>query len=93
MTASHGQAGARVLVIGAAGNTGQHIVSRLTELGIPVRAATRQGKPTGQPLAEAVRFDWAQADSHDAALAGVDRMYLIAPAVDADPGPIWSVAA
>ncbi|AKQ69395.1 Oxidoreductase [Myxococcus hansupus] len=88
MTAPQGQTGARALVIGAAGNTGRHIVSRLTELGIPVRAATRQGKPTGHPLADAVRFDWAEATGHDAALEGVDRMYLIAPATDADPAAL-----
>ncbi|WP_229908453.1 NAD(P)H-binding protein [Comamonas sp. JC664] len=88
MTASQGQTGARILVIGAAGNTGRHIVSRLTELGVPVRAATRQGTPTGHPLAEAVRFDWARTDGHDAALEGVDRLYLIAPAVDADPASL-----
>ena len=69
---------ARVLVIGATGNTGRHIVSRLMELGLTVRTATRGERPTDS-TAEHVRFDWADPASHDEALSGVDRMYLIAP--------------
>ncbi len=74
----------RVLVVGAAGNTGRHIVSRLTELGLTVRAATRNGH-LPDSTAEQVRFDWTDASTHDEALAGVDRMYLIAPALVDDP--------
>jgi len=74
----------RVLVIGAAGNTGRHIASRLAELGLTVRAATRGERPA-DGLAEHVRFDWADPSSHEAALSGVDRMYLIAPAAVEDP--------
>ncbi|WP_426756770.1 NmrA family NAD(P)-binding protein [Myxococcus sp. Y35] len=87
MTAPQRQNGGRVLVIGAAGNTGRYIVSRLTELGVPVRAATRQGGLPGGSV-EAVRFDWADATSHDAALAGVERMYLIAPREVEDPSAL-----
>jgi ergot alkaloid biosynthesis protein len=74
----------RVLVIGATGNTGRHIVSRLTELGFTVRTATRQERPPDS-TPEHVRFDWADASSHEAALSGVDRMYLVAPAMVEDP--------
>ncbi|WP_163784628.1 NmrA family NAD(P)-binding protein [Myxococcus vastator] len=84
---AHRQSASRVLVIGAAGNTGRSIVHRLTELGVPVRAATRGGKMTDNS-AEPVRFDWADEASHDTALAGVDRMYLIAPGLVDDPSPL-----
>lgn len=78
---------ARVLVIGAAGNTGRNIVHRLTELSVPVRAATRGGKMTDDS-AEPVRFDWADEASHDTALDGMDRMYLIAPGLVDDPSTL-----
>jgi ergot alkaloid biosynthesis protein len=74
----------RILVIGATGNTGRHIVSRLTELGLTVRTATRS-PPIPDSPAEHVRFDWADASTHDAAISGVDRMYLVAPAFVDDP--------
>ncbi|MFP2958521.1 NmrA family NAD(P)-binding protein [Myxococcus sp. 1LA] len=84
MTTHQRQDGARALVIGAAGNTGRHIVTRLAELGMPVRAATRRGERLDS-ASEPVRFDWADVASHDAALEGVDRMYLLAPGMVADP--------
>jgi uncharacterized protein YbjT (DUF2867 family) len=74
----------RVLVIGATGNTGRHIAARLTELGLTVRTATRGDRaPDSTP--EHVRFDWADASTHEEALSGVDRMYLVAPALVEDP--------
>jgi uncharacterized protein YbjT (DUF2867 family) len=74
----------RVLVTGATGNTGRHIVTRLTELGLLVRTAARGG-PSPDSTAEHVRFDWADASSHEEALSGVDRMYLVAPSLVDDP--------
>ncbi|WNG57724.1 NAD(P)H-binding protein [Archangium gephyra] len=85
-TSSSGDS-ARVLVIGATGNTGRHIVSRLMELGLTVRTATRGERPTDS-TAEHVRFDWADPASHDEALSGVDRMYLIAPGMVEDPSTL-----
>ncbi len=75
----------RVLVTGATGNTGRHIVSRLTELGLRVRTATRGDRPPDNGTTEHVRFDWADVSSHEEALSGVDRMYLVAPALVDDP--------
>jgi ergot alkaloid biosynthesis protein len=87
MSALRTKGSPRVLVIGATGNTGRHIVSRLTELGLTVRAATR-GERLPDSTVEHVRFDWADASTHDAALAGVDRMYLVAPALVEDPSTL-----
>ncbi|MBM7117246.1 SDR family oxidoreductase [Archangium primigenium] len=80
----------RILVTGATGNTGRVIVTRLLERGMTVRTANRSG-PSPDSATEHVRFDWADASSHEAALEGVDRMYLIAPAGVEDPsGPMLS---
>jgi uncharacterized protein YbjT (DUF2867 family) len=59
------------LVLGGTGKTGSRVVSRLTDLGRPVRTAARHGAD--------VRFDWDDAATHPGAVAGVDRIYLIAP--------------
>jgi uncharacterized protein YbjT (DUF2867 family) len=65
-----------VLVTGASGTTGSRVAARLSARGIAVRAASRSG---------AVRFDWHDPDTHAAALAGVDRVYLVPPTRDPDP--------
>jgi ergot alkaloid biosynthesis protein len=77
----------RVLVIGAAGNTGRPIAEGLTAEGFTVRTATRSSRPP-VAAAEHVRFDWADASTHDAALDGVDRMYALAPPLVDDPSTI-----
>lgn len=64
------------LVVGATGTVGSSVVECLAGAGVPVTAAARGG---------AVRFDWYDAATWDPALAGIDRMYLIAPAGDPDP--------
>ncbi len=69
-----------VLVTGGTGNTGGRISSRLGELGVVARVASRSGSESGQ-----VRFDWADASTHAEALRGVSRAYLVAPALVADP--------
>ncbi|HWO23761.1 MAG TPA: NmrA family NAD(P)-binding protein [Kofleriaceae bacterium] len=84
MSASQSRDAAPILVIGATGHTGRHVVSGLTQLGRPVRAATR-GAHVPDSTAEPVRFDWAEPSSYDAALAGVERMYVMAPDLVADP--------
>lgn len=65
-----------VLVIGATGTVGAFVAEYLSAAGEQVSAAARRG---------AVRFDWYDRSTWDTALAGVDRMYLIAPADDSDP--------
>lgn len=75
---------ARILVTGAAGNTGRPLAQGLVAEGFRVRTTTRNTTPL-LPSAEHVRFDWADSTTHDAALEGVDRMYLLAPGLVEDP--------
>jgi uncharacterized protein YbjT (DUF2867 family) len=65
-----------VLVTGASGTTGSRVAARLDARGVAVRPASRSS---------AVRFDWYEPDTHAAALAGVDRMYLVPPIRDPNP--------
>lgn len=71
----------RVLVTGGTGNTGRQISARLTELGLAVRTASR----TAVPGPDHVRFDWADESTHEPALAGIRRAYLVAPAMNDAP--------
>jgi len=59
-----------VLVTGATGKTGRHLVGLLDAAGIPYRAASRAGEPA---------FDWSRPETWDAALKGVASVYLVAP--------------
>ncbi|MFP2895185.1 NAD(P)H-binding protein [Corallococcus sp. 4LFB] len=77
----------RILVIGAAGNTGRPIAAGLTAEGFTVRTATRDPRPP-VAAAEHVRFDWADPSTHGAALEGVDRMYVLAPGLVEDPSAL-----
>ncbi|MGA6166411.1 NmrA family NAD(P)-binding protein [Amycolatopsis magusensis] len=70
----------KTLVIGGTGTTGSRVA---TLLGAHARVATR--KPAA---ADQVRFDWMARETHGPALAGVDRVYLVAPLGVADPVPI-----
>jgi ergot alkaloid biosynthesis protein len=83
-----GEAGpGRVLITGGTGNTGRRVASRLAELGVPVRTASRAAPPSGS-AGEHARFDWADASTHAPALEGVDRVYLVAPAYVDDPSTL-----
>jgi uncharacterized protein YbjT (DUF2867 family) len=59
------------LVLGGTGRTGTRVARRLTGLGLPVRAAARNGGD--------IHFDWDDPATHPGALHGVDRIYLIPP--------------
>ncbi|MGW2230845.1 NmrA family NAD(P)-binding protein [Streptomyces formicae] len=65
-----------ILVLGATGKTGRHVVARLRAAGHTVRAASRTS-PT--------RFDWTDRATWAPALAGVRAIYLVVPA---EPEPI-----
>lgn len=78
---------ARALITGGTGNTGRRVASRLLELGFQVRAASRAAPAPGS-AGEHVRFDWADASTHALALEGVDRVYLVAPALVEDPSTL-----
>ncbi|MET0236520.1 MAG: NmrA family NAD(P)-binding protein [Kibdelosporangium sp.] len=69
-----------VLVIGGTGTTGSRVA---TMVGDKARIATR--KPSA---ASHVRFDWTDPGTYGPALAGVDRVYLVAPIGVAAPVPI-----
>ncbi|TCO54317.1 NAD(P)H-binding protein [Actinocrispum wychmicini] len=72
-----------VLVIGGTGTTGSRIAALLREQAATVRIGTR--KPThGHP--EHVGFDWSEPATHGPAVAGVDRVYVLAPLGVAEPG-------
>ncbi len=68
-----------VLVLGATGKTGRRLAEQLRAAGAPVRTAARKGAD--------VRFDWDDAGTHDAALAGVRAVYLVPPALRLDHAP------
>ncbi|MFI6876369.1 NAD(P)H-binding protein [Streptomyces sp. NPDC050400] len=59
-----------VLVTGATGRTGRRVAEAAGAAGLTVRAASRSG---------AVRFDWADPGTWDAALRGADGAYLAFP--------------
>ncbi|RAY12702.1 NAD-dependent epimerase [Actinomadura craniellae] len=66
-----------VLVTGATGNVGRHVVAGLLRAGEQVRAMTRAPERAGLPAAaETVRGDLTEPDTVATALNGVDRVYL-----------------
>jgi ergot alkaloid biosynthesis protein len=72
----------RVLVIGASGTTGSRVCAQLHHLGHQPRPASRHPGPRS---AAQVVFDWADPTTHDAALSGVDAIYMVPPVLVADP--------
>ncbi|MFD5285295.1 NAD(P)H-binding protein [Streptomyces rubrogriseus] len=74
------------LVVGATGTTGSRTTARLVGAGHRVKAAGRRAAPV--PGAEPVRFDWYDAATHEAALDGTDRVYLVPPVGDTDPAAV-----
>ena len=76
---------ATVLVIGGTGTTGSRVAALLRKQAATVRIGTRT-PVTGDP--EHVRFDWSEPATHGPAVAGVDRVYLLAPPGVAEPGPL-----
>ena len=67
----------RALVLGASGKVGRRVASRLHDRGVAVAAASRTG---------AVRFDWSDASSWEAAASGCTRAFVMAPdGVPVDP--------
>ena len=59
------------LVLGGTGRTGSLVARTLVERGLGARTASRHGAD--------VLFDWDDPTTHPRALAGVDRVYLVAP--------------
>jgi uncharacterized protein YbjT (DUF2867 family) len=68
----------RVLVTGATGRTGRHLVSQLLASGASFRAMARTPPSAGLPPGvEVVHGDLALPESLDSALAGVDSVFLV----------------
>jgi uncharacterized protein YbjT (DUF2867 family) len=68
----------RVLVTGATGQIGREVVAQLRGTGCQVRALTRNPESADLPReVEVVRGDLAAADTLDAALQGVDAVFLV----------------
>lgn len=57
----------KILVIGGKGKTGRKVSERLTKLGYEVRLGSRSENPS---------FDWQDAATWPAALAGMDKVYI-----------------
>jgi uncharacterized protein YbjT (DUF2867 family) len=72
-----------VLVTGGTGKTGGQLARRLLERGLAVRLASRR-RPA-QHEAEHVAFDWNDSAGFARALAGVTRVYLVAPPASTEP--------
>ncbi|MCW2880541.1 MAG: NmrA family protein [Sphaerisporangium sp.] len=85
-----------ILVTGATGNVGRHVVSALLDKGADVRALTRDPASAGLPEgAEVVRGDLADPAGLDAALEGVESVFLVWPTLSADhaaPATIDAIA-
>jgi uncharacterized protein YbjT (DUF2867 family) len=67
-----------ILVTGATGQIGREVVAQLVEAGVPVRALSRNPESAGLPdPVEVVHGDLEAPDSLDAALAGVNAVFLV----------------
>jgi uncharacterized protein YbjT (DUF2867 family) len=67
-----------ILVLGATGTIGQHVVSDLVARGETVKAATLDGTP--HPAAEAIFFDFRDPSTVAPLFEGVDRVFVSMPA-------------
>ncbi|MDX9721155.1 MAG: NmrA family NAD(P)-binding protein [Myxococcota bacterium] len=74
-----------VLVLGATGTVGSALCRALQEQGQRVRAATRQPRPIPPTSVEDVYFDLERAETFEAALQNVDRVFMIARPGDDNP--------
>ncbi|HST64309.1 MAG TPA: NAD(P)H-binding protein [Mycobacteriales bacterium] len=68
---------APVLVAGATGRVGSVVVDLLTDAGVPVRALSRSAEAETRPAVELVTGDLTDPASLDAALRGVDTVFLV----------------
>ncbi|MEU8920968.1 NAD(P)H-binding protein [Kitasatospora sp. NPDC048545] len=83
-----------ILVIGANGSVGRHVVASLAEDGHEVRALVRgTAKDTLPAGVEAVRGDLTVPESLEPALAGgVEAVYLMWPGLPVEPGVVELIA-
>src|SRR5690242_12045859 len=77
-----------ILVTGATGNVGRHIVTQLLRTGAVVRVLARDPTSAGLPGdVDVRRGDLSAPDTLDACLNGVDAVFLLWPALTADLAP------
>lgn len=69
----------RVLVVGASGKTGRHVVPGVVSRGATVRAASRHPERLDVESADPVFFDWHDESTWGPVLEGVDAVYLVKP--------------
>jgi uncharacterized protein YbjT (DUF2867 family) len=67
-----------ILVTGATGNVGRHVLSQAVAAGAKVRALTRRPDSADLPGVDVVGGDLARPETVAPALAGVDAMFLVA---------------
>lgn len=72
-----------VLITGGTGNTGRALLELLRDRA-EIKVASRNPEAGND---QHVFFDWYDPESHDVALAGVDRLYLVPPIGAIDPMP------
>lgn len=73
----------RILILGASGKTGAAIAHNLHGEGAKLRLASRSGASLSG--AETVFFDWTDPTTFGAAVADVERLYLLSPIGDNAP--------
>lgn len=67
-----------ILVTGATGRAGRHVVSQLLSLGLPVRALTRRPETAAlPPQVDVMRGDLTLPETFDPCLEGVDAVFLV----------------
>jgi uncharacterized protein YbjT (DUF2867 family) len=72
-----------ILLTGATGNIGRHLTDELADLGVPVRALVRDpAKLADRHGLEVVAGDLDRPETLRPALAGVSRVFLLAPGLD-----------
>jgi uncharacterized protein YbjT (DUF2867 family) len=82
-----------ILVTGATGKVGRHLVTGLLEEGVPVRALTRGSRDPGLPDGtEIVRWDPGQPSTLVAALAGTTAVFINVTAVGGVIGELMLAA-
>ncbi|MBI5546733.1 MAG: SDR family oxidoreductase [Deltaproteobacteria bacterium] len=71
---------AKILVLGATGTVGSLLVEELAKKGERINAATRDPSKHGKrPTVDYVRFDYQDGATFQAALEGVDRLFVVSP--------------
>lgn len=69
----------KTLILGSTGNVGRRLVETLAAAGEEVVAATRRPEAEARPGVRQVRLDAADGESIEAALEGVDRVFVMSP--------------